>query len=72
MGSFPFAKNYALKNGGWNLQIEHWQVETGAEEGICMTLQRDGIRQKLEMEMGLILNRKSECESAIELLDTRT
>ena len=34
MGSFPFAKNYALKNGGWNLQVEHWQVETGAEEGI--------------------------------------
>ena len=46
--------------------------KTGVEEGICMTLQRDRIRQKLEMEMGLILDRKSECESAIELLDTKT
>ena len=46
--------------------------KTAVEEGTCMTLQRDRIRQKLEMEMGLILNRKSECESAVELLDTRT
>lgn len=46
--------------------------KTAVEEGSCVTLQRDRIRQKLEMEMGLILNRKSKCESAVELLDTRT
>lgn len=27
MFSFPFSKNYALKNYGWNLQVKHWQSD---------------------------------------------